>query len=135
MKQTILILLAGIAAAGCTDTARQFRESNTGTDSIAINFFKTGSNMDTVTAVKIIRDKKTVEDIVTLIASGSAAVNDKCQYDGSFHFFKNDKVVQDVFFNSTDEQCRQFLFRLNGKDAATELNDKARDFLTALKNK
>lgn len=91
--------------------------------------------MDTVTAVKIIRDKKTMEEIVTLIASGSAAVQDKCGYDGSIHFFKNDKVVQDVFFNTTDEHCRQFLFRLNGKDAATELNDEAKKFLTILENK
>jgi hypothetical protein len=134
MKQIILILLAAAGFASCNDTGKQFKERNAGADSIAINFFKTGGNMDTVTAVKIIRNKTTIDELTAIIGASATSINDKCGFEGSIHFFKNDRVIQDVFFSSS-ESCRQFLFRLNGRDAATELDDTAREFLSALKSK
>jgi len=91
--------------------------------------------MDTVTAVKIIRDKKTIDEIAGMIAASSASIKDKCTFDGSIHFFKSDRVIQDVFFNSSSKECRQFQFRLNDQHAAAELDDNARDYLSVLKNK
>ena len=134
MKQFVLILLATAVFAACTDAGKQFKERNAGADSIAINFFKTGGNMDTVTAVKIIRNKTSIDELTAMIGASATSINDTCSFDGSIHFFKNDRVIQDVFFNSS-ESCRQFSFRLNGKDVATELDDKAKDFLSALKSK
>lgn len=133
MKYIIVVLLVSIIYPACTNSAKQFIDKYAGADSIAINFFKTDGQMDTVTAVKIIRDKKTIEEITALIAGGKAAVNNKCTYEGSIHFFKNDRVVQDVFFNGSNKACRQFLFRLNGKDEATELDDKAKAYLLRLR--
>ncbi len=134
MKYIILVLLVSIISSACTDPAKQFIDKYAGADSIVINFFKANGQMDTVTAVKIIRDKKSIEEITAMIAAGPASVNNKCIHQGSIHFFKNDRVVQDVFFSSSNEACRQFLFRLNGKDAATELDDKAKAYLLRLKS-
>ena len=135
MKQIIFILLLSVFFSACNDTAKQFKEKNAVADSIAINFFKAGGKMDTVTAVKIIRDKKTIDEIAGMIAASSASIKDKCTFDGSIHFFKSDRVIQDVFFNSSSKECRQFQFRLNGHHVATELDDNARDYLSVLKNK
>jgi len=134
MKQIILILLAGVSFAACNDAGKQFKERNAGADSIAINFFKAGGKMDTVTAVKIIRDKLSIDELTGMIAASTTSINSKCTFNGSIHFFKNDRVVQDVFF-SNDESCRQFVFRLNGHDEATALDEKARDLLMTLKNR
>lgn len=133
MKSTCLVVLSIILLTGCDNSVKQLGENIAGADSIAINYFRDGK-MDTVTAVKIIRDKKSIEDITALMTESSVPVKDKCGYDGSIHFFKNDQVIQDVFFSSTTEECRMFLFQLKGKDIATQLDDKAKEFLSSQKS-
>ncbi len=124
-----------LVAFGCNNNAAKLQEKIANADSIAVNYFKGDGSMDTVTAVKIIRDKKSTEELVGFIASSSSSAKSNCGYDGSIHFFKNDRVVQDVFFNSSKAECRQFYFVLNGRAAATALADNAKEFLLSLKNK
>ena len=134
MKNRVFIFFSIIILTSCDNTIQQLGEHISGADSIAINYFKGDGKMDTVTAVKIIRDKKSIEDITALMTESSVSVKDKCGYDGSIHFFKNDKVIQDVFFNSTQEDCRLFLFQVKGNDIATELDDNAKEFLSSQKS-
>ena len=134
MKNVVLIFFILIVVTGCNNTARQLRQTISGADSIAINYYKGDGKMDTVTAVKIVRDKKLIDDISALMTESSVSAQNKCGYDGSIHFFKNDKVIQDVFFNSSTEDCRMFVFALKGKDVATGLDDKAKEFLSAQNN-
>lgn len=120
---------------GCDQTTKQLKEKIINADSVAINYFKGDGTMDTVVAVKIIKDKKTIEQLTGLITGSSTAVKDNCGYDGSVHFFKNDAVVQDVFFSSNKEECSQFVFVLNGKKEATGLGTEAKKVLAEIKNK
>ena len=135
MKNFPAILLIILFFSACDHTAKQLKEKIAGADSVAINYFKGDGTMDTVVAVKIIKDKKAIEQLTGLIAGSSTAVKDNCGYDGSIHFFKNDAVVQDIFFSSNKEACRQFVFILNGKKEATGLAAEAKEVLAGIKTK
>ena len=56
----------------------------------------------------------------------------KCGYDGKMFFYKNDQLVQEVDFQMKQEQCRHFVFQLDGKLMSTRMNQEATDFLDAL---
>lgn len=131
---SLLIFIAAIISS-CNQSAKKLQENVADADSVAINYFKGDGTMNTVTAVKIIRDKKSIDKLTGFIAGSSGLAKSNCGYDGSIHFFKNDRVIQDVFFNTNNEECRQFVFVSDGNKAATSLPVEAKDFLSALKNK
>lgn len=135
MKSVFFILSLLIVFSGCDDTGEQLRQQIGEADSMAINYFEGDGTMDTVVAVKIIRDKNSVEILTGFIAGSAISQPEKCGYDGSIHFFKNNQVLQDIYFSSTKEDCRHFLFRLNGRDVTTSLSNEAKDFLNKLKDK
>ena len=89
--------------------------------------------MDTVVAVKIIRDKKIITDLSTAISASAAKPDVKCGYDGSLHFFKNNMVVQDIDFRMNDAACRYFTFKQQGELKATVLSDEASSLLQNLR--
>ena len=57
----------------------------------------------------------------------------KCGFNGKMFFFKNDNLVQEVDFQYELEECRHFVFMLEGKLMSTRMNNEATDFLDALK--
>lgn len=129
----VLILIACLLLnAGCKTLPKEFHEKLASSDSVAINYFKGDGSMDTVVAVKIIRDKASIEKLTALITATSAEVKNNCGYDGSVHYFKNNMVIQDIDFRMNKDNCNQFIFMLEGKKTATGLSDEARVFLTAL---
>lgn len=92
--------------------------------------------MDTVVAVKIVRDKKMVSEITDLVTASGKSNIDKCGYDGSMHFFKKNMVIQDVDFSlAKNTGCNQFTFLIQGKYKATTLSDAAATMLLNLKAK
>lgn len=99
---------------------------------MAINWFKGDGSMDTVVAVKIIRDKNSINQLAKL-AGGNVNSKTNCGYDGSLHFFKMDKVIQDIRFRMNDENCLHFEFVLEGKPYSTGLNAEARTLLQSLR--
>ncbi len=119
---TLLVLLS------CNNTNKAFTEKVKDADSVAINYFKGDGSMDSVVAVKIIKDKQQLEKLTTFIAS-SGTENYKCGYDGSLHYFKKGMVLQDVDFRMNDVQCMHFSFMLNGELLATKLTAEARQLL------
>ena len=98
-------------------------------DSLAINYFKGDGTMDSVIAVKIVRDRKVMDQLISLISASSAIIKTKCGYDGSLHFFKKGVVVQDIDFRMNDAACMYFTFRQDGKTAATILLPEAKKLL------
>lgn len=78
--------------------------------------------MDSVVAVKIVRDKKVIEDLSTMISASSAKPKIKCGYDGSLHFFKNNMVIQDIDFRMNDAACMYFTFKQEGELKASVLS-------------
>lgn len=88
--------------------------------------------MDTVVAVKIIKDKAAINQLAKL-AGGYTTANKSCGFDGTLHFFKMDKVIQDIEFRMNDEQCSYFTFMLEGVAYKTELNADAKKLLQSMK--
>jgi hypothetical protein len=124
--------LALLVLFSCNNTNTAFIEKVKAADSIAINYFKGDGSMDTVVAVKIIKDKQQLEKLTSFIAS-SGTENYKCGYDGSLHYFKKGMVLQDVDFRMNDVQCMHFSFMLNGQVFATKLPAEARQLLESLR--
>lgn len=99
---------------------------------MAINWFNGDGTMDTVTAVKIIKDKNSINRLAKL-AGGRVTEAQHCGYDGSLHFFKLDKVIQDIRFRMNDANCLHFEFVLDGKPYSTELNADAKTLLQSFR--
>jgi hypothetical protein len=131
MRQLSIVFLAAVIFS-CNSTNTAFIEKVKDADSVAINYFKGDGSMDSVVAVKIIRDKQQMEQLTGFIAAAGAGEL-KCGYDGSLHYFKKGMVLQDVDFRMNDVQCMHFSFMLNGKLCATALPAEARQLLESVK--
>lgn len=132
MKNLIFVLLL-ITLAACHHADKNSKAITSGADSVAINYFTGDGNVDTVTAVKIIHDKDTMQQLSDLIAERLVDIKTNCGYDGTIHFFKNDMVVQDIKFRMNDENCMLFTFIEDGKFTATALSPEAKKLLMAIK--
>lgn len=99
---------------------------------MAINWFKGDGSMDTVVAVKIIKDKNIINQLAKM-AGGYITENYKCGYDGTLHFFKMDKVIQDIEFRMNGSDCSSFTFMLEGDVYSTALNTEAKALLQSLR--
>lgn len=133
MKNALIIFFAACILPACNRTNKQIQERIVNSDSVAINYFKGDGTMDTVVAIKIVRDKQKVEQLVRHIAAQSAEGNDKCGYDGSLHFFKMSKVIQDIDFRMNEEGCMYFSFMQDGKIKYTALSPAAKDLINFLR--
>jgi hypothetical protein len=131
MKYFTLIIIA-ILFTSCKNAVTQLTAKIIDADSMAINYFKGDGSMDTVVAVKIIRNKEQVNQLAKM-AGGTITDNFKCGYDGSLHFFKMSKVIQDIDFRMNDVQCMHFSFMLEGKLYATALSPEAKQLLESLR--
>ena len=128
----VIVALVFILTA-CNNTNKKIKEKISNTDSIVINYFRGDGSMDTVIAVKIVRDKKQIDLLSNMISASSAKPNLKCGYDGSLHFFKKNMVVQDIDFRMNETACSFFSFKQEGNTAATILSPEAKLLLENLK--
>ncbi len=133
MKNLLLILCFFAVLVSCEQSNTKIKEQIMNADSVAINFFKGDGSMDTVVAVRIIRDKKIIEQLSNLISASSTAYNIKCGYDGSLHFFEHNRVEEDIDFRMNDKYCMCFSFKQEGKIMATVLSSQAKELLEAIK--
>lgn len=118
----------------CNNTDKTLRDRVINADSVAINYFKGDGKMDSVTAVKIIRDKQRIEQLANYISEKSTEKNAVCGFDGSIHFFQFNQVVQDIDFRMNDNSCMYFFYFLSGKHKASKLSAEAKAFIISLKN-
>ena len=133
MKNVIVVLGFFAMLVSCKRPNTEIKERLINADSVAINFFNGDGSMDTVVAVRIIRDKKIIEQLSSLIGASPAELNIQCGYDGSLHFFKQNRVEQDIDFRMNDKDCMCFSFNQNGKTAATILSPEAKELLQVLR--
>lgn len=89
--------------------------------------------MDSVVSVKIIKDQKIVNQLSDFVSQKKSKMNFSCGVDGSLHFFKMNKVIQDVNFGMNESGCSYFSFTLQGKIQATELSAPAKDLIVSLR--
>lgn len=131
MKYLVTALIL-VSISACKQSVTKLPVKIIDSDSMAINWFKGDGSMDTVVAVKIIKDKAAINQLAKL-AGGYTTTNKSCGFDGTLHFFKMDKVIQDIEFRMNDEQCSYFTFRLEGEVYTTEFNAEAKRLLLGMK--
>jgi hypothetical protein len=132
MKNVCYLLGMVLVLTSCNQTNEKLKERISHSDSVAIKFYKGDGTIDSVVAVKIFRDSKTVNQLVNLIAERNSSEKFKCGYDGSIHFFKMNSVVQDIDFKMNDANCMYFSFLQEGKMQITLLSLKAKQLLESL---
>jgi len=135
MKNLIALVIILTALSSCHRSDKQLKETISNADSVAINYFSGDGKVDTVTAVKIIHDKNTMDQLAAFASASLTDIKPNCGFDGSIHFYKNDNVVQDIKFRMNDEQCMQFTFTEDGNIVATKLSQQAKDLLEAINKK
>lgn len=133
MKNFCFILIVALLCISCNHPNKKIKERIIYADSVAINYFKGDGTMDSVVAIKIIHDKQTIDQLASLISAQVAQVNYKCGYDGSLHFFKMNKVIQDIDFRMNEESCMYFSFMQDGLQQATVLSNGARELIISLR--
>ena len=117
----------------CNQSNELIKEQINHSDSVAINYFKGDGTMDTVVAVKIIKDPKIINQLADFVAQKNKNLDYSCGFDGSLHFFKMNKVIQDVNFGINAAGCQYFYFILKGKSQGTELSAAAMELILSLK--
>jgi hypothetical protein len=133
MKYGLYILIACCTFMACNHSNKEIKERVADSDSMAINYFRGDGTMDTVVAVKIVRDKQKIKQLAGFIAERSVERNYKCGYDGSLHFFKMNQVIQDIDFRMNEEECMYFSFMHQGKSHATVLSQAAKELITSFR--
>ena len=133
MKNLSILFSVILIAASCNKAGKQLKERIIDADSIAINYFKGDGSMDTVIAVKLVRDKNTVNQLVNFVSAGSNSTTNKCGFDGSLHFFKMNRVIQDIDFRMAADNCSQFTYMVKGKYYASPIDEEAKQLLLQLK--
>jgi hypothetical protein len=133
MKKVLYLFTVILIAASCNKAGKQLKERIIDADSLAINYFKGDGSMDTVIAVKLVRDKNTINQLVNYVSAASGDKTNKCGFDGSLHFFKMNSVIQDIDFRMTEGDCNQFTYLVNGKYYASPINEEAKKLLLQLK--
>ena len=135
MKIFAGLVIITFIAISCNNVHQPTRTLLNNTDSIAINFFTGDGKMDSVTAVRIIKDKEAIVNIVQQ-ATASIFTNKKtCGYDGSLHFFKSNRVVLDIWFKKNNPLCNAFEFVYNGKLVHTKLTSEMATMLHSFQKK
>jgi hypothetical protein len=133
MKNVVFLISVVFVFTACNQTNGKLKERIINSDSVAINYFKGDGTMDTVVLVKIIRDRKMINQLATLIVEKKGEANFKCGYDGTVHFFKMNSVIQDLDFNMQDANCMHFSFMQEGKPATTILLPEAKQLLESFR--
>jgi hypothetical protein len=128
----LLILATALLWVSCNQSNQAFIDKVADSDSVAINYFRGDGQMDTVVAVKLVKDRQQMTQLTKFIG-GASTEQYKCGYDGSLHYFKRGAVLQDVRFRMDDVQCMHFSFMLNGQLYSTRLSPEARQLLESLK--
>jgi hypothetical protein len=135
MKICLIIAVTIFFLISCHSTNEELQQRIGNADSVAINYFRGDGSMDTVIAVKIVRDKENIDRLTSFVSARSIKPDYKCGADGSLHFFKINKVIQDIDFSIYSADCTQFTFLQHGQLKGSKLSNEAKKLLEDLKNK
>lgn len=133
MKNSLLLYGLVFIISSCNQSNDLIKEQIIHSDSVAINYFKGDGTMDSVVLVKIIKNQKIIDQLTDFVSQNNRKMNYSCGVDGSLHFFKMNKVIQDVNFGMNESGCSYFSFTLQGKMQATELSSGAKELIVSLR--
>jgi hypothetical protein len=114
----------------CNTSTSAISEHLKNADSIVINLRST-SPTDTATKTFNTKDKKALEKMVHYL-NGKAADNYQCNYDGKLIFFAGQQQLQTVDFNYSNQQCRHFMYTIDGEAVQVKMSNEGADFFNAL---
>lgn len=135
MKVNVAIVIILFILTACNNVHQPTRMLLENADSIAINYFTGDGKMDSVTQVYMLKDKVVIANIIQQTTSSIFTNNDVCGYDGSLHFFKNNRVVLDMWFKKNNTKCNAVEFTYNGKLIHTKLTNEMAAILTSFQKK
>jgi hypothetical protein len=133
MRVILITVFTVVLFSSCRQSNNELKERLLIADSAAINYFKGDGTMDTVVMVKMIKDKTVLDQLSNFITDDITEEKANCGYDGSLHFFKNNMVVQDIYFRMADSGCSQFFFSFEGVRSAAHLSGEAGKLLMQVK--
>ena len=133
MKNSLILYGLVFIISSCNQSNDLIKEQIIHSDSVAINYFKGDGTMDSVVLVKIIKNQKIIDQLTDFVSQNNRKMNYSCGVDGSLHFFKMNKVIQDVNFGMNESGCSYFSFSLQGKMQSTELSAAAKELILSLK--
>jgi hypothetical protein len=122
-----LCFTIGIIIAGCSTSAIDKKLSTA--DSLVLNFNAPGS--DSIVKTVFTTDKNAIKKLGHFVGNQSTEQY-KCGYDGSLIFYSKGQPLLPVTFKYKDQNCRHFLFELDGQLNSTRLSKEAADFLGSL---
>ncbi|UAY52365.1 hypothetical protein [Ferruginibacter albus] len=131
MKKIIIALSIIAIAMSCNHPDKELKATIANADSVYVQYFSGDQN--NVATIRSIKNTDTLNKLTEAITATTINGKSNCGYDGSIHFFKNNVVVQDVYFKMNNEDCSQFTFIQNNRSAATKLSADAKKLLTELK--
>ena len=114
----------------CNTSTSAISEHLKNADSIVINLHST-SPTDTATKTFNTKDKKALEKLVHYL-NGKAATNYQCNYDGKLIFYAGQQQLQSVDFNYRNQQCRHFMYTVDGEAMQVKMSKEGADFFNAL---
>jgi len=133
MKKILFFVGCSCLLVACSGPNRALQERLANADSVAINYFSGDGSMDSVVAIKIIRNPQQVGQLVALISAKPVKAENKCGYDGSLHFFKRNQVIQDIDFRMAAGDCRFFSFMQEGSRQSTALSNEAQQLIESFR--
>ncbi|MFM2358366.1 MAG: hypothetical protein RLY16_359 [Bacteroidota bacterium] len=134
MKRILpVIIVISTVFISCKQQHVALNDKIKGSDSVAINFFKGDGTMDSVQKVVIVRDAATINRLTALIAADQQKLQKDAGNDASLHFFKMNRVVQDVYYSAHQPNSSQFTFRLQNGYEATSVSKEVKALLDTLR--
>jgi hypothetical protein len=128
MNKCFLFLTTCIVLVACHSADKELNAIVINSDSAAIIYYSPADTVET----RIIRDKQILDKLADFVSAEKTDHATICGYNGSIHFFKQDSVVQDIYFNMYTAHCNYFIYKKDGQPAATVLSPEAKQLLESL---
>jgi len=128
MNKCFLLLVICTGLAACHSSDKELNTLVINSDSAAIIYYGPADTVET----RIIRDKQILDKLAGFVSEEKTDHATICGYNGSIHFFKQDSVVQDIYFNIYTNNCNFFIYKKDGKPASTVLLPEAKQLLELL---
>ena len=125
----LFILFISFILFSCSDSGSLIGKQLSGSDSLVIHFNIPRTN--TIEKTMTTTETNAINKLTRFVDTKTTEIN-TCSYDGNLLFYKKGQLAGDVSFTYTTEECRHFIFLINGKLTATKMSNEAGSFLTSL---
>jgi hypothetical protein len=126
MKYIPVVIILFLISCKQGEIANTLKQS----DEITVRFYL-NSHSDSVIKILHTNNKDAITKLANFVDSKQKK-DANCGRDGDITFKRNGMLVENVYFNVLQKDCREFFFYSRGTEIVTEINNEASDFLTAM---